>query len=67
MKAEHDPEVQELLKCFSYNHLPPKLQSVSKPFHDLAHELAKMEKNFQLTWSLQLLIQSKDCAVRATL
>lgn len=30
-----------LLQFFEYAHLPPHLQAVSKPFHDLAHAIVK--------------------------
>jgi hypothetical protein len=33
--------MDNLLQFFAYEHLPPHLQAVSKPFGDLARELAK--------------------------
>ncbi|HEX8698968.1 MAG TPA: hypothetical protein VF815_09035 [Myxococcaceae bacterium] len=30
---------EPILKFFKYGHLPPHLQAVSKPFHDLAHAM----------------------------
>lgn len=38
------PATEAILKYFTYLHLPPKLQAISKPFGDLAHELVN-ERN----------------------
>ena len=55
-----------LLQFFEYKHLPVHLQAVSKPFHDLAHDLEKVfEKNPETTVMFRKLLESKDCAVRA--
>lgn len=62
------PYTHELLECFGYEQLPERLQTVSKPFHDLAHELSTMVKpGFQRNWALQYLLIAKDAAVRAAL
>lgn len=66
------------LAYFSYTHLPPHLQRISKPFHDLAHQMvdevmdadnAAMHQapGSQLSLGLQKLVEAKDCLVRATL
>lgn len=58
--------VRDLVSFFSYEHLPEKLKSVSKPFHDLAFELLTMlPDSAELTAGLRKLLEAKDCAVRA--
>lgn len=60
----HEP----LLQFFAYQHLPEHLQSVSKPFHDLAHLIvATLPRNPERTVALRKLLEAKDCAVRAVL
>lgn len=58
----------EILKYFKYDHLPEKLQAVSKPFGMLAESLAKSSViNEELLMALRKLLEAKDCAVRAVL
>ena len=58
----------DLLQFFAYEHLPPHLQAASKPFGDLARELAAtLPANAQRDAALQRLLEAKDCAVRAVL
>ena len=55
-----------LLQFFAYEHLPEKLQAVSKPFGDLAHSMCEtLPRNPERTVALRKLLESKDCAVRA--
>lgn len=64
------PAVENLLRFFEYEHLPPRLQVVSQPFHGLAHRLASDDlglKGTELTVALRKLLEAKDCAVRAAL
>ena len=64
------PATIAILRYFDYDHLPPKLQEVSKPFHDLAHKMATMKtlaQNAELTAGLRKLLEAKDCMVRAAL
>ena len=56
-----------LLQFFEYKHLPPFLQEVSKKFHDLAQEIAKLPQNPEQTTALRKLLEAKDCAVRAVI
>ena len=57
-----------LLQFFKYEHLPEELQKVSKPFCDMAHQLAKnLPSNPESTTALRKLLEAKDCAVRAKL
>lgn len=61
-----------ILACFAYQHLPDHLQPISKPFHDLAHEVAGNAKETRLSGMetstcLRKLREAKDCAVTAFL
>lgn len=60
--------IAALLRFFEFEHLPPRLQEVSKPFHRLAHALADtLPSSAETTTALRKLLESKDCAVRASL
>ena len=63
------PSTEAMLEFFEYRHLPTHLQEISKPFHDLAHQSAKMETRHaaELTAGLRKLLEAKDCVVRAAL
>lgn len=56
-----------LLRYFEYGHLPDHLQAISKPFCDLARNLADAGATDQaeLTVALRKLLEAKDAAVRA--
>lgn len=57
-----------MLQFFNYEHLPPHLQTVSKPFCDLAQSIvATVPMNPERTVALRKLLEAKDCAVRAVL
>jgi len=62
---------REFLKNFKYDHLPPFLQDISKPFHDLANDLVNTitldgaGNEEELKFGLRKLLEAKDCAVRA--
>lgn len=56
---------EHILQFFSYAHLPPSLQAVSKPFCDLAEEIMHLPRNPERTVALRKLLESKDAAVRA--
>lgn len=56
-----------ILDYFVYDHLPPVLQDVSKPFHDLAHQMVGLLDGPELEAGLRKLLESKDCMVRAAL
>lgn len=61
-------QVHPVLKYFEYKHLPPFLQDVSKPFHDLAWSLPDangVKDCDEIQEALRKLLESKDCAVRA--
>lgn len=57
-----------ILQFFAYEHLPPKLQGVSKPFCELANVIvADLPRNPERTVALRKLLEAKDAAVRACL
>lgn len=58
--------VEPLLQFFAWDHLPAKLQAISKPFGELAHGMvATLPRNPERTTMLRKLLEAKDCAVRA--
>ena len=60
--------MDRLLQFFAYDHLPEKLKIISKPFGDLAQEMASiLPPNPESTVALRKLLEAKDCAVRAVL
>lgn len=61
------PNTEALLKFFRYEHLPESLQAISKPFADLAQDLASKLDGPELTAGLRKLLEAKDCMVRAAL
>ena len=57
---------RDVLRFFTYKHLPPHLQETSKMFHDLAWKLAlQTPPSRELEKSLDRLLEAKDAAVRA--
>ena len=70
---------EHILQFFAYEHLPPKLQAVSKPFCDLARTIVgddmaagtsvefPLPRNPERTVALRKLLEAKDAAVRAAL
>jgi len=64
--------MNELIKYFGYGHLPPELQQISKPFHDLAHQMliyadADALNEREATVAMRKLLEAKDAAVRSAL
>ena len=67
-QATYHPAVEALLKFFEYGHLPLRLQEISRPFGDLAREMASRSPHSpETTVGLRKLLEAKDCAVRAAL
>jgi hypothetical protein len=79
---ENKESNEYLLQFFAYDHLPAHLQTISRPFHDLAWALcygdnisesgnvtigSGLPRNPERTTSLRKLLEAKDCAVRAVL
>lgn len=59
---------EQILYFFSYGHLPPHLQVISKPFGDLAQHLVDtLPRNAERTVALRKLLESKDASVRASI
>lgn len=60
---------EEILRFFEYRHLPVYLQSVSKAFHRLAHDITEpvigLPRSAERTVALRKLLEAKDAAVRA--
>lgn len=75
-------EQEHILQFFSYEHLPPHLSGISKPFCDLAYAIVygdnhektgtvtsggPVPRNPERTVALRKLLEAKDAAVRAVL
>jgi hypothetical protein len=73
---------EPILQFFGYEHLPPQLKMVSKPFCDLAHAIVMgdnvaesgtvtmgpaLPRNPERTVALRKLLEAKDAAVRAAI
>lgn len=57
-----------ILQFFAYEHLPPHLQEISRPFCDTAAWIASaLPRNPERTVALRKLLEAKDAAVRAKL
>jgi hypothetical protein len=64
MSEPHEP----ILQFFSFDHLPPHLADVSRPFGELAALLVQvLPRNPERTICLRKLLEAKDAAVRAKL
>jgi hypothetical protein len=63
-----DAAGDHIMQFFAYEHLPPHLQEVSKPFWELAWHIAGViPRNPERTVALRKLLESKDACVRARL
>lgn len=57
-----------IIKFFAYEHLPEKLQTVSKPISDLARKMDdELPDGAEKSAGLRKLLEAKDCLVRAAL
>jgi hypothetical protein len=66
--SEFHPSIAAVLQFFTWEHLPPHLQTVSKPIGELAFTLARsIPSSPELTVALRKLLEAKDAAVRAAL
>ena len=62
------PAPDRMLQFFVFEHLPPHLAEVSKPFAGLAQRIVDgLPSNPERTVALRKLLEAKDCAVRALL
>lgn len=60
--------IQHVLNFFQYAHLNADLQLISRPFCELAKEVAhRAPENPETTIALRKLLEAKDAAVRAGL
>lgn len=59
---------EHIIQFFAYEHLPPALQAISKPFGLLAATIVDtLPRNPERTVALRKLLEAKDAAVRAKL
>jgi hypothetical protein len=57
-----------IMRFFKYEHLPEKLQAVSKPVGDLALKMrGELPECAETSAGLRKLLEAKDCFVRAAL
>lgn len=62
------PSITHVLQFFNYDHLPEKLRAVSKPFCELAQEVAaRAPYSQETTVAVRKLLEAKDAAVRASM
>jgi hypothetical protein len=67
MPTRH-PATTQLLGFFDFEHLPPYLQAISAPCHDLAFDIAStLPDGPELTAGLRKLLEAKDAFVRQAL
>lgn len=56
------------IKYFAYEHLPEKLQAVSKPIGELAKQMEEtLPDGPEKSAGMRKLLEAKDCFVRAAL
>lgn len=60
-----DMDIEHIEQFFAFSHLPPHLQEVSKPFHELSQTIMTLPRNPERTVALRKLLEAKDAAVRA--
>lgn len=57
-----------IMRFFEYEHLPAHLQTISKPFGDLARVMNNvLPSGAEKSAGLRKLLEAKDCMVRAAL
>ncbi len=60
------PKPDHIMQYFSYIHLRPEMQEISRPFCELAQMMvARLPRNPERTVALRKLLEAKDAAVRA--
>lgn len=74
MDISLNPHHQRVLAYFDYSHLPNSLGAASRPFHNLAEDIARQASEqggyvdqAEITVALRRLLEAKDAAVRAFL
>lgn len=64
----HCVRTEPEMRWFEFQHLPPHLREVSRPFHEMAHSIVRdLPRDPERTMALRKLLEAKDCAVRAKL
>jgi hypothetical protein len=58
---------EPILKYFTFEHLPPRLREVSRPFGALSAEVMRLPRSPERSVALRKLLEAKDAAVRAAL
>jgi hypothetical protein len=54
------------IQYFAYEHLPIQLQEISKPIHDLAHQMENLLPDGpEKSAGMRKLLEAKDCFVRS--
>lgn len=57
-----------IMKYFTYDHLPPKMQEISKPICELANQMdSTLPDGPEKSAGLRKLLEAKDCFVRTIL
>ena len=68
MSNQPPPTKEHILQFFAYEHLPPHLAEISRPFCEMAKAIVEtLPRNPERTVALRKLLESKDAAVRAKL
>jgi len=57
----------EILRYFEYEHLPPRLQDVSRPICEMAKYLDALPSSPEKSAGMRKLLEAKDAFVRAAL
>ncbi|SDL06778.1 hypothetical protein SAMN05428953_12638 [Mesorhizobium muleiense] len=59
-------DTDHVLQFFAFDHLPPALKEISRPFGQMAENMTKtLPRNPERTKALNKLLEAKDAAVRA--
>lgn len=61
------PATEEILKHFTFDHLPKHFQEISAPICNMAYNMAEDLDGPELTAGLRKLLEAKDCFVRAAI
>ncbi len=68
MTAYNQGGTPPIMRYFAFEHLPPNLQKVSKPFAEMAaYVVATTHAGAEQSAGLRKLLEAKDCFVRAAL
>lgn len=59
--------MNRMLQWFKYDHLPTRLQEISKPLCELAEEMDSLPEGPEKTAGMRKLLEAKDCFVRASM